>query len=142
MTGLTVVLGDRITAVARGRPDGEELWLPPEELERATGWELTPEGACREGLCIPDLPGEGRFLAPREDGTWVGLARLAALAGQPVAACPERGIWLVGERAGDLAARLDSLLAPDFTLPDFEGRPVTLSDLRGRKVLLLAWASW
>ncbi len=33
-------------------------------------------------------------------------------------------------------------LAPDFALPDREGRTVRLSDFRGKRVLLLTWASW
>ena len=32
--------------------------------------------------------------------------------------------------------------APDFTLPDLEGRQHSLSDYRGRKVFLASWASW
>ena len=31
---------------------------------------------------------------------------------------------------------------PDFTLPDLEGNEWSLSGLRGRKVLIYAWASW
>lgn len=33
-------------------------------------------------------------------------------------------------------------LAPDFTLPDLQGQPLTLSSLRGRYVLVDFWASW
>ena len=32
--------------------------------------------------------------------------------------------------------------APDFTLTDLEGKPWTLSELRGRPVLLNFWATW
>jgi len=32
--------------------------------------------------------------------------------------------------------------APDFTLDTLEGSPLTLSDLRGRPVMLNLWASW
>ena len=32
--------------------------------------------------------------------------------------------------------------APDFTLNDINGNPVSLKDFRGRKVVLVFWASW
>jgi cytochrome oxidase Cu insertion factor (SCO1/SenC/PrrC family) len=32
--------------------------------------------------------------------------------------------------------------APAFTLPDLEGRPVSLADLKGKVVLLFYWATW
>lgn len=31
---------------------------------------------------------------------------------------------------------------PDFTLNDIEGKPVSIESFRGRKVVLLFWASW
>jgi hypothetical protein len=33
-------------------------------------------------------------------------------------------------------------LAPDFVLPDLDGKPRRLSDFRGKKTLIYIWASW
>ncbi len=48
----------------------------------------------------------------------------------------------LGVSAEERASALTSLEAPDFTLPDLEGRPHSLSEYRGKKVLLVAYASW
>jgi peroxiredoxin len=47
--------------------------------------------------------------------------------------------WLNRDRFApvDIGSR-----APDFTLPDLAGRQISLSDLRGRVVLLNLWATW
>lgn len=37
---------------------------------------------------------------------------------------------------------LDGQAAPEFTLPGLDGRPVTLSELKGQVVLLYFWATW
>ena len=37
---------------------------------------------------------------------------------------------------------LDGQAAHDFTLPGLAGGPVTLSELKGRVVLLYFWATW
>ena len=42
--------------------------------------------------------------------------------------------------AAELIARGQSV--PDFTLKDIDGKTVSLSDFRGKTVLLLFWASW
>jgi peroxiredoxin len=44
--------------------------------------------------------------------------------------------------AQERAARLARLEAPDFALPDLAGRVHRLSEHRGKKVLLIAYASW
>ena len=47
---------------------------------------------------------------------------------------PAAGGRALGHAAGDVA--------PDFTLPDAAGKPVTLSSLRGQFVYVDSWASW
>jgi len=37
---------------------------------------------------------------------------------------------------------LESLEAPDFELPDLDGKRRRLTEFRGKKVLLHAFASW
>ena len=32
--------------------------------------------------------------------------------------------------------------APDFELPNQDGKIIKLSDYRGKKVLIVTWASW
>ncbi|MBT3313613.1 MAG: TlpA family protein disulfide reductase [Anaerolineae bacterium] len=44
--------------------------------------------------------------------------------------------------AGLIPAPQAGFLAPDFTLETLEGESITLSDLRGKAVLLNFWATW
>ena len=37
---------------------------------------------------------------------------------------------------------LTTAVAPELELPDADGNPFKLSSLRGKKVVLIAWASW
>jgi hypothetical protein len=69
-------------------------------------------------------------------------ARRAQAAGRPVAIDQDERAAYLGVAASERAAALASLQAPDFTLPDLDGRLHTLSAHRGTKVLLVAYASW
>lgn len=103
--------------------------VPAELLERETGWVLKPEGACRGALCVPigSAPVTPEIIADR---LGMGVVhderhRLSAI-----------GPSTVSGRA------LESVEAPEFTLPDLDGRPFEFRSLRGQKVVLIAWASW
>src|SRR5262245_40041536 len=129
--------GEKTVPEAEATPDA--LWLSARAAEEATGWEVKPEGLCKGEMCVP-LP------AGREQeyvrGARVNLAALWRRLDQAVARSDRGDVWAVGESAQRRAAALRSLEAPDFTLPDAAGRLHSLSDYRGRKVLLVTWASW
>ena len=118
--------------------DGE-LWVESADLPSVCGWELKPEGFCRNEVCIPLPRGEeNRFI---NDST-VNLSALWSLMGNPVATDRTRSTWVLGTGAQARNESLQSLEAPDFTLPDFDGKLHALSNYRRMRVLLLTWASW
>lgn len=137
---MITLLTDRGTFRPAGaRPEGAALWLPAPEAEAATGWVLRPEGFCQDDRCVPLPPGRAGALV-RDDG--IDVAGLWRHLGRAVAASDRGHVWVLGGGAGERAAALRSLQAPDFTLPDHTGRLHSLADHRGRKVLLVTWASW
>ena len=91
----------------------------------AIGWEAEFHGLCRDDVCVPFSLTDGR----------VDLPAFAQRLGQPVV--QEGDVWSFGD-----PKRAPVTHAPDFTLPDVEGRPHSLFELRGEKVMLVTWASW
>jgi hypothetical protein len=95
-------------------------------FEKETGWALRPEGACRGDICVP--------LSGRE------LPELAERLSLAVVHDAEEGLWCLGpaiEPVLPAGAR-----APDWELPDLDGRLHSRSEHLGRKLLVLAWAPW
>ena len=134
-----IIYGARVTDGVDADAKGGELWLKAADLERVSGWTHKPEGFCKGDVCVP-VP------APRKDefvrGDSYNLAALADLLGQPMVADAENRAYCFGEAAAERKRILTSLDAPDFTLPDLEGRMHSLSQYRGKKVFLVSWASW
>ena len=54
----------------------------------------------------------------------------------------EHLVWSFGNIPVTRNGFLQSAMAPDFALPNLEGKLVRLSDFRGKKVLIVTWASW
>ena len=133
---LTIIDAGRAVDVD-ARVEGERLLLSPDAVRDALGWELHEGTLCNDAMCVP-LPAGSRLGA---EGLF-DLAEVAAALDRSLAVDPSEQAAFLGGSAGERAQALTSLLAPDFTLPDLAGRPHTLSSYRGRKVFLVAWASW
>ena len=109
----------------------DRLDVTSDEFTAATGWEIKPQGACKGEVCVP-LGGGGDF----------DLVTAAGKLGMAVVHDEPAGVWAIGpESVGGRA--LTTAEAPDVTLPDvLTGEPFRLSSLRGRKVVLAAWAPY
>jgi hypothetical protein len=140
----TILYENSEPIIVEATPQGEDLWLDDPALKSAAGWEIKAEGICREDICIP-LPKsrEGAFIQGDGVERRFNLTAFARYLDQPVAVDIRHAIWSFGPSSQELRDQLLSLEAPDFSLPDMvNGRTYALSDFRGKKVLLLLWASW
>lgn len=104
------------------------------EFAAATGWDPKPQGLCRGEVCVP-APG-----ARRDDGT-VDVLAAASRLGMPVVRDDLHAITAIGP-GSTTGHTLSTASAPDPELIDRDGAPFRLSSLHGRKVLLVAWASY
>ena len=139
----TVLYQDRSAAVSISEKREDELWLTMRDLEDAAGWEVKAEGVCRESICVPlPVDRQDSFIREIDGNRRLDLAEFARLIEQPYAHDDTHHVWYFGPAGWEWKERLASQQAPDFTLPDFEGKPHSLADYRGKKILLLAWASW
>jgi hypothetical protein len=139
VTTATVLYQDRETRTDAARTTEDGLWVPLSELKAVSGWELKPEGVCKDEVCVPVPDARRPALIRNEEFSLTEFARLIA---QPVAHDEKSRVWYFGPPAWEWKSRLASRVAPDFTLPDLSGHLHTLSELKGKKVFLLFWATW
>ena len=118
---------------------GSALWVSQDEMTTATGWALKTEGFCKDEVCVPVPASKSEGLIA--DGR-VNLSEVWQLMGKPVAVSNDGDVWSLGEAANDRNEAMLSLEAPDFSLPDFNGKLHSLTDFRRKRVLLITWASW
>ncbi|NNF54520.1 MAG: hypothetical protein HKN03_08765 [Acidimicrobiales bacterium] len=114
-----------------------QLTVDPAEFEKRTGWEAKPEGLCKGDACVP---------APqvRTPEGQLDVQVLSDRLGMPLVTDEATNTHALGP-AG-LGRSLTTAVAPELELPDYQStagpQPFRLSSLLGRKVLLVAWASW
>jgi hypothetical protein len=117
--------------------DGTQVRIPPAALAGALGWKVEERGLCRGAACVA-IPAGTRLA----DERGVDLTALANLLDRPLALDVEERVAALAAPAADRAQALSRREAPDFALPDLQGRLHRLSEHRGKKVLLIAHASW
>ena len=113
------------------------LRFATESVLSVLGWSQKPEGLCQGDVCIP--------IASRPDlitKQGLDLMSLGELLGRPIVIDHEESVASVGAETAAHGAELAGGVAPDFTLPDLTGREYSLSSFKGKKVLLIAYASW
>jgi hypothetical protein len=142
-TSVTVLYGDRTVKLDRTRPDprsdthvsNSDLWVRKADLPRVNEFEVKPQGACRNDVCIP-IP------KTMVQGEWFNLTGFAHKLGQAYIADAASRAWSFGEIPALTGSYLSSRQAPDFAVPDRKGKVIHLSDFRGKKALVVTWASW
>ncbi len=98
-----------------------------------TGWAAKPEGLCKGDVCVP-APG-----VDRGDGT-LDVEVLRERLRMPLVHDEIHGLYALGPESGGQS--LTTARAPELTLPQIDGSEFSLSSLRGRKIVMVAWASW
>lgn len=138
----TVLYGALETELAGAAADRDRLWIPLDDLERSTGWTAAPEGLCRGDSCVP-VPAAHKADWLDEEARRLDFAAFATYLGHAVVRDEGRGVWSFGPPAHRGAASAPGpVAAPDFRLPDLDGKLHALSDYRGKKILLYCFASW
>jgi hypothetical protein len=110
-----------------------DLTMTAVDFEAATGWAAKPEGMCKGAVCVPAPDAVG-------DGGSIDVPSVATRLGMALVHDDAHGVWALGPESGGRA--LTTAVAPELELPDADGNPFKLSAMHGRKVLLVAWASW
>jgi hypothetical protein len=139
----TIIYEGTVTEVGPALNSSNDLWVTLKDFTKATKFVLKPQGICRDELCFPIPKGrKNDFVAKQGRTTWFNLSAFARLVKQPVAHDAKHAVWFFGSRPDVQNAFTDTLEAPNFTLPDINGKMRSLSEFRGKKVLLVTWASW
>ena len=137
--GSTTVLyqGKAVTLAETGEGDG--LLIRPDDLARVNGFELKPEGACYEDMCIPM---NDNLLVEQGGKQWFNVSAFADLLGQPYVADKESRVWSFAEIPAKRESMMVNAMVPDFEVTDRQGNRVSPADLKGKKALIVTWSSW
>jgi hypothetical protein len=129
--------GRRVTLSEVGNGDG--LLIRPDDLPRVNGFELKPQGVCYAELCVPM---NANLLVEQGGRQWFNLTAFADLLGQPYVADTDANVWSFAEIPAKSESMRVNGMAPDFEVTDRAGKVIRMTDLKGKKALIVTWSSW
>ncbi len=137
MTEITIIDTVARTVPATPDPARGTFLIEADRLPDALGWELKPSGLCQDATCVPV-----RDVGALRVGEQLDLVAVATALGRPTVVDVEAGIVAVALPAELRRQALEELRAPDFELPDVDGKLHALSEWAGKKKALVAFSSW
>ena len=122
------------------------------EFAALTGWERKPEGWCRGEICVP-MPSGTSSTAGAADATtgtagvsgtadMIDVAAVAERLGMPYEVDHTHGVGALGPATVSGRALTDVRAHWPAGLIDRAGDRFDASSLVGRRIIMVAWASW
>jgi hypothetical protein len=112
----------------------KSLRVSATEFSTLTGWDAKPEGMCRGEVCVP-APGA-------LDNGVVDVEKAASRLGMPIVHDASHGVWSLGAATATGRTLATAVARFPSTLIDAMGRGFDFASLRGRRIIMIAWASW
>lgn len=112
----------------------KSLTVPASEFSEVTGWDAKPQGMCRGEVCVP-APG-----ALNNDT--VDVVRAAERLGMPIVHDEANKVWAIGGATATGRALSTAEARFPTSLIDAMGNAFDFASLRGRRIIMVAWASW
>ncbi|NNE73914.1 MAG: hypothetical protein HKN26_09635 [Acidimicrobiales bacterium] len=134
--GTVTVLTESSAEVAGDVVDGR-VAIDASALTDAIGWQLKPEGLCQADVCVP-VPDQAALML----GDRIDVAAAAAAVGRSSLVDAEHAAIAVSQPATARDTVVNGMQAPNLVLPDLDGNEVAMAEFRGRKKLLVVFASW
>ena len=116
--------------------DDQRPFVKETDIEKSLGWELKPEGLCKDDSCIPYTP------LKDPDSEYVDFLDITNTLGFSNVLDVELGLAAVDTFSLLRTSALKDRKAPNIELPDVDGQLHSLSKWSDKKKLLVAFSSW
>ncbi len=100
-------------------------------------------GLCLDDFCVPmSNQGDVPNIIPSGSHTYLSISHFIEALDGAVVYEESRAVLLLDFQTRVRGNRSETSGPIDFTLPSMDGDSISLSDYRGERVVLFAWASW